>query len=458
MVVLLAGSCKVSKDIAVPDLHLPEAYRNAGTDTISIAKLPWKSFFSSPVLQELIDSAIIHNNDMQIAMQNLNAAGLVLNQSKLANLPTLSVGITATTARPSDNSLNGLSLNQFLAQKHIEDYTASAVMSWEADIWGKIKNSKVSALATYLQTTEARKTVQTQVIASISQGYYNLLALDEQLKIARKNLALNDSTLRIIRLQFQAGQTTSLAEQQAEAQRLMAAQLVPQFEQEITIQENALSVMTGMYPGNIIGRVSLADIAVPSSLMAGVPSSLLSLRPDIRGAELDIDRANAAVGIAKAQMYPSLVITAEGGVNAIKASNWFNIPASIFGMAAAGLTQPVFQHKQLKTQLELAKIEREKSVIRFRQQVLVGVKEVSDALTRLDKLSEQQRLANQRARTMSAATGNATMLFKNGMASYLEVITAQSNVLQSELDLAAIKRAQLHAMIELYRSVGGGWH
>lgn len=456
--VLLSNSCKVSKDISAPDLHLPGVYRNASTDTTTIAKLPWKSFFSSPVLEEMIDSAMIHNNDLQVAMKNLEAAHLVLNQSKIANLPTLSIGITTTTARPSDNSMNGLSLSQFLAQKHIEDYTTSAIMSWEADIWGKIRNRKASALATYLQTFEARNTVQTQVIASVSQGYYNLLTLDEQLKIARKNLALNDSTLRIIRLQYQAGQTTSLAEQQADAQRLMAAQLVPQFEQEIAIQENALSVIMGRYPGKIIRPVTLAEIAIPSSLATGIPSLLLSLRPDIRSAELAIDRANAEVGIAKAQMYPSLVITAEGGVNAFKGSNWFNIPASLFGTATAGLTQPVLQRKQLKTQLEVAKIEREKSVIRFRQQVLVGVKEVSDALTRLEELSEQQQLASRRARTMRAATGNATMLFKTGMANYLEVITAQSNVLQSELDLAAIKRARLFAMIELYRSVGGGWH
>lgn len=455
---LLTGACRVPKDVTAPDLQLPAAYRNAGTDTSSIATLPWKSFFSSPVLQGLIDSAIIRNSDLQIAMQNLEAANLVLNQSKLGNLPSVNVGIAATTTRPSHNSMNGLSLNQFLGQKHIEDYTVAAGMSWEADIWGKIRSRKASALASYLQTSEARKTVQTQVIASISQGYYNLLSLDEQLRIARRNLKLNDSTLQIVRLQYQAGQTTSLAEQQAEAQCLMAARLIPQFEQEIAIQENALSVLAGRYPGKILRNQGLAKIAVPASFAAGIPSSLLSLRPDIRSAELDIDRANAEVGISKAQMYPSLAITAEGGVNAFKASNWFHIPASLFGTAAAGLTQPIFQRKQLKTQFEVAKIEREKSVIRFRQQVLVGVREVSDALIRLDKLSEQQQFVDQRARTMRVATRNATMLFKNGMASYLEVITAQSNVLQSELELAAVKRAQLYAMVDLYRSIGGGWH
>lgn len=455
---LLTGACRVPKDVTAPDLQLPAAYRNAGTDTSSIATLPWKSFFSSPVLQGLIDSAIIRNSDLQIAMQNLEAANLVLNQSKLGNLPSVNVGIAATTTRPSDNSMNGLSLNQFLGQKHIEDYTVAAGMSWEADIWGKIRSRKASALASYLQTSEARKTVQTQVIASISQGYYNLLSLDEQLRIARRNLKLNDSTLQIVRLQYQAGETTSLAEQQAEAQCLMAARLIPQFEQEIAIQENALSVLAGRYPGKILRNQGLAKIAVPASFAAGIPSSLLSLRPDIRSAELDIDRANAEVGISKAQMYPSLAITAEGGVNAFKASNWFHIPASLFGTAAAGLTQPIFQRKQLKTQFKVAKIEREKSVIRFRQQVLVGVREVSDALIRLDKLSEQQQFVDQRARTMRVATRNATMLFKNGMASYLEVITAQSNVLQSELELAAVKRAQLYAMVDLYRSIGGGWH
>ncbi|MVN92138.1 TolC family protein [Mucilaginibacter aquatilis] len=455
---LILSACKVSKDVQVPDQQLPNAYRTSTTtDTASIARLPWKSFFTETTLQNLIDSAITRNNDLQIAVKNIEQAQLTLKQAKLGYLPSVGLGVTAGINRPSDNSLNGLSLSQFLGSKHIEDYNASANLSWEADIWGKIRSRKAAALATYLQTEEARKAVQTQLVANVSSGYYNLLMLDAQLEIARKNLRLNDSTLRIIRLQFDAGQVTSLAVQQAEAQQLAAARLIPQFEQDVTIQENALSILAGKLPSAVIRNQTLESVPVSQTLSAGLPSTLLSLRPDVRSAELAVERANADVGVAKASMYPSLVITAQGGVNSFRASNWFNIPASLFGTAAAGLTQPLFQRGQLKTQYQVAKVEREKTVLQFRQQVLLAVGEVSDALVRLDKLNQQRQAAATRANTLRQATGNASMLFKNGMANYLEVITAQSNVLQSELELASIKKAQLDATVELYRSVGGGW-
>lgn len=455
---LVLSACKVSKDVQVPNQQLPVAYRSAtAPDTTSIARLPWKSFFTETTLQNLIDSAITRNNDLQIAVKNIESAQLTLSQARLGNIPTVGLNVTATTNRPSDNSLNGLSLNQFLGSKHIEDYTAAANVSWEADIWGKIRSRKASALAAYLQTEEARKAIQTQIVANVSSGYYNLLMLDAQLGIARKNLKLNDSTLRIIRLQFDAGQVTSLAVQQAEAQQLAAARLIPQFEQDITIQENAISILAGKLPDAVVRNSTLDNVPVSATLSAGLPSTLLSLRPDVRSAELAVERANADVGVTKASMYPALTITAQGGVNSFRASNWFNIPASLFGTVAGGLTQPLFQRGQLKTQYNLAKVERERTIIQFRQQVLVAVGEVSDALVRIDKLGQQQLIAANRAQTLRQATGNAGLLFKNGMANYLEVITAQSNVLQSELELASIKKAQLDATVELYRSVGGGW-
>jgi multidrug efflux system outer membrane protein len=156
-------------------------------------------------------------------------------------------------------------------------------------------------------------------------------------------------------------------------------------------------------------------------------------------------------------MYPALTITASGGVNSFRASNWFNIPASLFGTVAGGLTQPIFARKQLKTNYEVAKVERERTVLQFRQSVLNAVGEVSDALVRIEKLKQQQVIAANRVKTLQQATTNAKLLFSNGMANYLEVITAQGNVLQSELELATVKRTQLDAVSELYRSLGGGW-
>jgi HAE1 family hydrophobic/amphiphilic exporter-1 len=454
------GSCKVSKDAATPAAPVPTQFRSSAVaaDTGSVANLPWKTFITDPDLQQLIDSAIVHNYDMEVALENIRSAQLVLGQSKLGYWPDVSLAVTANLTRPSDNSLNGISASSFLHSKWLNDYNATIAVSWEADIWGKIRNQKAKALAQYLQTAEARKALQTNIIEGVADGYYNLLMLDAQLDIARANLALNDSTLRIIRLQFNSGDVTALGVQQAEAQELAAAELIPQLQQSILLQEDALSVLTGRLPDRVPRGRKLEEMAIRDSLTAGVPAALLARRPDVRSAELALTVANANVGINKAAMYPSIVITPEGGWDTYIFRNWFNIPGSLFGAVVGGLTQPVFERKKLKTQYELAKVDREKAVTQFRQSVLTAVGEVSDALGKISKLREQQAVAVTRVNTLQQAIANASSLFRNGMANYLEVITAQSNVLQSELELASIKKGQLSAELELYRSLGGGWN
>ncbi|WP_316788557.1 efflux transporter outer membrane subunit [Pedobacter frigoris] len=458
LITLVFSGCKVSKDILKPVDATPVAYRGRAeiADTISIASIPVKDFITDTEVKKLIDTAISRNYDLQLALKNIEASDLLFRQSKLGNLPVINLQIAANSNRPSNNSLNGLTSSQFLGTKHIEDYNANLGLSWEADIWGKIRNQKEAALATYLQTIEAKKAVQTRLIASVAQGYYLLLMMDAQLSVAKKNLALSDSTLKMIHIQFDAGQVTSLAIQQSEAQQLVAAQLIPQLEQNIAIQENALKILTGHLPGPVARSSSLESTKVPDYLSAGLPSDMVSRRPDVRSAELSLNIANAKVGISKANMYPSLIITASGGLNSFKASNWFNVPASLFGMVAGGITQPVFQRKELKTQYELAKVDRERIVIEFRQSVLNAVGEVSDELVKLEKLKVQYDISQKRVITLQQAVKNANLLFNNGMATYLEVITAQSNSLQSELELAAIKTARLNASVELYRSLGGG--
>ncbi len=454
------GACKVSKDTATPQPELPGSFRNAAAqgDTTSVASLPWKSFFSDPTLQQLIDSAIVHNYDMQVALNNIQSAQLTLGQAKLGYWPDLSLNVTYSHSRPSDNSLNGAFVPQISGHKYVEDYNANVGLSWELPLWGKIKNQQAKALAGFLQTLEARKFLQTNIVDGVAEGYYNLLMLDAQLEIAKKNVALNDSTLRIIRLQFNAGDVTALGVQQAEAQQLVAAELVPQIEQSILLQENALSILTGRLPNTIARSILLDQVALKDTFSTGVPAELVGRRPDVRSSELALNIANANVGVASANMYPSINITAQGGLNSFLASNWFKLPGSLFGLVAGGLTQPLFQKKKLRTEYELAKVDREKTVIQFRQSVLVAVGEVSDALGKIEKLKEQRVVVANRVNTLQQAINNANYLFRNGLATYLEVITAQSNVLQSELELASIKKGQLSAEVELYRSLGGGWN
>jgi len=281
--------------------------------------------------------------------------------------------------------------------------------------------------------------------------------LDQQLGIARKNLMLSDSFLVATRLLKDAGLGNLLAVQQAESQKQSTALLIPQLEQSIALQENALQVLTGQLPGTIARKVSLNEFTVADDLSTGLPVAMVSRRPDVRTTELSLVSANARVGVAQANMYPALNITAGGGLESFKASNWFSIPNSLFGLAAGSIAQPIFKRRELKTQFEIAKLEREAAVIKFRQSVLQATGEVADALVQADKLKQQRLIATGQVDTLQRAIFNAKLLFRSDMASYLEVITVQSNALQAELNLAAIKRQQLDAMVELYRSLGGGW-
>jgi outer membrane protein TolC len=201
----------------------------------------------------------------------------------------------------------------------------------------------------------------------------------------------------------------------------------------------------------------LDQFPLPKNLSAGLPASMVSRRPDVRANEMALVAANAQVGVSQANMYPALNITAGGGLESFKASNWFNIPSSLFGIASAAIAQPIFARRQLKTEFEIAKLQREQAVIQFRQSVLKAIGEVSDALVQIDKLQQQGQVAASQVDTLQRAIFNARLLFKSDLANYLEVITAQTDALLAELNFASIQRQQLGAIVELYRALGGGW-
>lgn len=458
LLVILLSACRVGKNYQRPELELPEQFGTVSyADTSSIADLDWRSFFTDPTLQGLIEKGIQYNHDLLMAVKRIDIAGQQLKQAKALQLPELDLRIGGNISRPSDNSLNGISLKSFLGKSYVENYSASLNLSWEADIWGKIRGQKEVVLMEYLRSYEGAKAVQTQLVASIAQGFFNLLMLDKQLEIAKKNLLLSDSFLIATRLLKDAGIGNSLAVQQAESQKQSTALLIPQFEQNIAIQENALQVLTGQLPGRVNRSVLLDELKMNENLSAGLPVSMVARRPDVRSEELALQVANTRVGIAQANMYPALNITAGGGIESFKASNWFNIPNSLFGLAAGTIAQPIFKRRQLKTAFETARLEREEAVIRFRQSVLNATGEVANALVSVEKLDEQEQIAGSQVDTLRQAVSNAQLLFRSDLANYLEVITAQGNALQAELNLAAIRREQLGAMVELYRSLGGGW-
>ncbi|THU31961.1 efflux transporter outer membrane subunit [Niastella caeni] len=456
--VALLAACRMGKDYQRSDLSLPAQFANttAPSDS-SVADMEWRKFFSDPTLQGLIAHALQNSFDVQLAVKRVDEARAYANQAKVNWAPTIQAQINVSSSFPSENSLNGISLKSFLGKSHIEDYTLGAGLTWEIDIWGKLRRQREAASAIYLQSYEASRAVQTAVVANIASSYFNLLMLDAQLAIARRNVNLGDSIVRIIKLQKDAGQVTELAVQQATAQQQTAALLVPQLEQQIAIQENTIRILSGDAPGTIARTTQLNNFKVWDNLPTGIPAAMVSRRPDVRTNEMALVAANARVGIAEASMYPTISITANGGINAYQFSKWFNIPASLFATGAAGLTQPIFQRRALKTQFEVAKIQREQAAITFRQSAISAIGEVANALVSLDKLKGQHQISNDQVTTLRGAIGNAELLFKSGMADYLEVITAQGNLLQAELNLATVERDQLSAMVELYRALGGGW-
>jgi len=454
---MLAAACRTGKNYQRPTVLLPERFNSDSTvhDTTSIADISWRNYFSDTTLRHLIDAGLVLNFDLQFALRNITIAQSQVKQSNWLWIPQINTRASSYFYRNSDNGPAGV--NNGAISNNNNDFLVSVNMSWEIDIWGKISRQQESARANYLQTYEAAKAVQTSLVANIAQGYFNLLMLDQQLLETKKTLDLNNDFVKLTRLLYDAGEVTYLGVQQAESQRDNTAQLVPQIEQDIQIQENSLQLLAGSLPGTIHREASLTDIHFSDSLETGLPVSLLNRRPDVRASELALVQANAQVGISQANMYPALNLTAGAGFESLKASNWFNIPGSLFGLAGATLIQPILQGRQLKTQLEIAKQQREQAVIRFRQSVLTAAIEVTNALVRVQKLKEQEKYAQQRADTLISAVSNSQLLFKNDLANYLEVITAQQAALNAQLSLAFILNQELDARVELYRSLGGGW-
>ena len=457
LLLLLLNACVVGKNYERPSVALPQQWSNTSPSDTSIAGMEWHRFFKDTTLLSLIDTALHGNYDLQLAIKRIEEASAYVKQARANYLPVVTAQASAASSIPSKNSLNGKSLESFVGQKHIEDYTLSIAASWEIDVWGKIKRQKEAAFANYLQSYEAARAVQTTLVANLANGYFNLLMLDKQLDITRRNLLLSDTLVRIMILEKAAGQVTQLAVEQTDVQRQTAALLIPDLEQQMAVQENEIRILCGQLPTPVTRTHSLQDIEMPDKLFTGLPAELLSHRPDVRAAEMALVAANANVGIAQAYLYPSFNLSATGGINAFKAGKWFTVPASLFGSGIAAIAQPVLQHRQLKTNFEVAKTQRDEAVISFRQSVLNAVGEVSNAMVQSDKLKTEQQIALQQVDTLHKAIFNAQLLFRSGLADYLEVISAQSNLLNAELNLAAIQRRELNAKLELYRALGGGW-
>ncbi|WP_312510632.1 TolC family protein [Chryseobacterium culicis] len=452
----LLMSCAVGKKYTRTELQIPETYKESVQVTGDTVVLPWKTFFKDPKLISLIDKALSRNNEVNVALKNIQQLDLIYKQAKLGLMPTLDLTAGANRSWASANTLNGSLNEQFVGTKYMDDFSAALRLSWEIDIWGKAKMQKESAAADYFGQKENLNAIKSRIVVQVAHAYYNLISLDEQLKIAEQNIELSSNTLKMMNLQFTAGQINSLAVQQSEAQKKTAELLIPLANQNISIQENALSILCGEYPARIEREGNLKAMIPENKLSEGLPAQLLSRRPDLKMAEFNVISLNSKTGLAKAAMYPSISLSPQIGVNSNKFNSWFDIPGSITKAIAANLAAPIFQKKQLKTAYETALLEQEKAAISFRQSVMTAVGEVSDAMAKSKGSSERLELLEQRTAILDKGINDALKLYKSGMATYLEVITAQNNKLQNDLEAINVTLEKLNAEVDLYRALGGG--
>ena len=448
-------ACKVTKDYVRPELGLPVSFEETTSLLIdsNIREVPnYTAFFQNEELITILDSIMANNFDLLIASENILSAQAALKSIKLNYLPDLNLQINAGLQRLSHNSMMGSFSGGNLL---FEDYNIGPSLSWEIDFWGKLRRQREEALATYFTQGEAKRSLRVQLVAQAAQTYYNLLSLDEQLKITKEVEHAMAETLALLEVQYSVGEVNTLAVKQSEAQLAETRALIPEILAAIQAQENALKTLTGSFPARINRSTSLSDPAFAKELSTGVPVHLLANRPDVKQQELALQAASARVGIAKANFYPALKITGQGGLNSVKASDWFSIPASLFGNATAGLTQPIFNRRSIRSAYEQAVHQREAAVLQFRKSVVTAVEEVSTVLVSIEQLAQQRIEVDKRALAMRNAIADAQVLYNFGEANYLEVLTVQQVYFQTKMAKQAILSKEINAYIALYRSLGG---
>lgn len=454
-------SCFVAKDYEAPkDVIKVENFRtdHLSQDSLSMANVSWKEIFTDPQLQLYIQRGLDNNIDIRIALEQISAAEAYLKQGRAGYLPQLNMGADYTLSYPSDNGSQGAMLAQ-TGKDHVTIYNLSGNLSWEADIWGKIRSQKRAFDASYLQTIAAHQAVKTSLVASIASTYYRLVALDEQIKVTRETIQTRENSLETTKslMEAGAGNITSTAVQQTEAQYLGAKAVLIDLENQSRILENTMSILMGDEP-HAIDRSDLADQEITTELKIGVPAQLLSNRPDVVAAENNYRQAFEMTNVSRSLFYPSLTIGASGGFEALEFKNWFDT-SSLFGNILGGLTAPIFNGRQIRTQYEVSQVQQEQARLNYRGTLLRAAKEVSDALYNYDAATAKIEIKEQQRTLLEQAVEDSQALLQSGYNnfSYLEVLSAQENVLNSSLDVINSRVDQLNSMVDLYEALGGGW-
>jgi NodT family efflux transporter outer membrane factor (OMF) lipoprotein len=449
----LMQSCFVAKDYETPEDFTPneKLFRTdeVQQDSTSIVDFSWREVFTDSILQEHIETALEANIDIRIALQQIAIANSFAKEGKAGYFPSLELSGGINYQNLAPNSQFGNFFNS------LTQYESSVTLSWEADVWGKIRSNRRATQAEFFQSIAGHQAVKTRLIADVATAYFQLLSLDERISITEKTISTREKSLATTEALKDAGQLSAVAVKQTEAQLYTAKAILIDLKNELRIAENTLSILKGEEPQTQM-RTSHQKQEVNQEMKAGVPLNLLSNRPDVLQAEAAFRNAFELTNVARTNFYPSFNLTSSVGLQSLSWSDFFSLN-SVFSNVLGNFTQPLFNRRAIKTQLEVSESQQEIAALQFQQTLLTAGKEVSDALYIYEMLSEKVEVKEKEFEAYQLAFEYSEELLKNGLANYLEVLNSQENVLNTELDLVNNQQALFQSSIDLYRALGGGW-
>jgi multidrug efflux system outer membrane protein len=447
----LAG-CTVGPDYRRPEVPAPEVWRDgpAVADAASLADLAWWELFEDPELRGLVEIALQANKDLRIAVTRVDQARALLGVTRADQFPQVDAGASATTNRFSDTVPPR-------GQGGTTDLFATTIdMTFEIDLWGRLRRATEAARAELLSSEEARHAVVMTLVADVATAYLQLRQLDLELETTRRNVASRRGSRQLVRDRFEAGLTPALDLHQSEAELASTAAQIPDMERLVAQTENGLSILLGRNPGGIGRGRPLTGQVFPPAVPAGLPSALLERRPDIRQAEATLVAANARIGVAKAAFFPQISLTGFFGVESAALSDLFTGPSRIWQFGPT-VTIPIFNAGRNRANLALTEARQREAVLRYEQAIQQAFREVEDALILHRKAREalvEQEIA---VRASRDAVAVAELRYTSGLTSYLNVLDAQRSLLTAEVAQSRTLGAQLVAVVQLYKALGGGW-
>ncbi|WP_341326360.1 efflux transporter outer membrane subunit [Methylotuvimicrobium sp. KM2] len=458
----IGGCGALNTDLSIAENPIPETFDNHADQT-SIAEIDWRDYFSDPQLLKLVDTAIRNNFDLQIALQRIETARASVKLANGALLPQVGLDIGGGvrkfglyTMDGAGNASTEITPGQTVPE-NLPDMYLGLMASWEIDVWGKLQNQRKSALSEYLASIEGTNFVISNLVADVAIFYYQLLALDNELETIRQTIQRQKEALDVVKLQKEAGRANELAVQQFNAQLLESQVMENETLQKIAETENKINFLLGRFPQPVPRKKEVLFSDIPKQIALGIPSELLANRPDIRQAEFEIKASNFDLEAAKAAFFPNVNITAAVGFQAFNPEFLFMSPASLAYSVMGTLVAPLINLNALKAQFNTAKANQLSAMYDYQKKILNAYVEVSNELSNIDNLQSINTLKKQQSDVLKQSVEASKELYKSARASYLEVLTAQQNALQTNLELIEVVRQKWIATVKIYKALGGGW-